>query len=158
MPMTFSQYDDPTGVYTHKASTGGYIFKSEAEARERCAAWNEWAAAMDTLDSLPNVLTRTDYENVCQKLNAPLMTDADCGNYGVQFGDFGPWEYTAEYCVKMALAKRRLREIEAAKIAPEPISRPYPPKKTGQLWEECPHCGSEPVYMPLNLCGACWPK
>ncbi len=32
------------------------------------------------------------------------------------------------------------------------------PKKTGQLWEECPQCGREPVYMPLHLCDHCWPK
>lgn len=32
------------------------------------------------------------------------------------------------------------------------------PKKTGQLWEECPRCGREPVYMPLHLCDHCWPK
>lgn len=32
------------------------------------------------------------------------------------------------------------------------------PKKTGQLWEECPKCGREPVYMPLHLCDHCWPK
>lgn len=31
------------------------------------------------------------------------------------------------------------------------------PKKTGQLWEECPQCGREPVYMPLHLCDECWP-
>jgi len=31
------------------------------------------------------------------------------------------------------------------------------PKKLGQLWEECPLCGREPVYMPLNLCEHCWP-
>lgn len=32
------------------------------------------------------------------------------------------------------------------------------PKKTGQLWEECPRCGREPIYMPLHLCDRCWPK
>jgi ribosomal protein S27AE len=31
------------------------------------------------------------------------------------------------------------------------------PKKTGQLWEECPKCGREPIYMPLHLCDHCWP-
>lgn len=31
------------------------------------------------------------------------------------------------------------------------------PKKTGQLWEPCPRCGQEPVYMPLGLCDDCWP-
>ena len=31
------------------------------------------------------------------------------------------------------------------------------PKKTGQLWEPCPRCGNEPVYMPLQLCDQCWP-
>ncbi len=32
------------------------------------------------------------------------------------------------------------------------------PRKTGQLWEECPNCGREPIYMPLHLCDHCWPK
>ena len=32
------------------------------------------------------------------------------------------------------------------------------PRKTGQLWEECPQCGREPIYMPLHLCDHCWPK
>jgi hypothetical protein len=30
-------------------------------------------------------------------------------------------------------------------------------KKDGELWEPCT-CGAEPVYMPLHLCAACWPK
>lgn len=33
-----------------------------------------------------------------------------------------------------------------------------PAKKQGQLWEECPNCGSEPVYMPLGVCENCWPR
>lgn len=28
----------------------------------------------------------------------------------------------------------------------------------GQLWEECPRCGNEPVYLPLCLSEDCWPK
>ena len=32
------------------------------------------------------------------------------------------------------------------------------PKKSGQLWEECPQCGREPIYMPLHLCDHCWPR
>lgn len=31
------------------------------------------------------------------------------------------------------------------------------PQKTGQLWEPCPRCGSEPIYMPLHICESCWP-
>jgi hypothetical protein len=31
-------------------------------------------------------------------------------------------------------------------------------KMGGQLWEECPRCGFEPVYLPLCLCERCWPK
>ena len=31
-------------------------------------------------------------------------------------------------------------------------------KKTGQLWEPCPRCGKDPIYLPLELCADCWPK
>lgn len=30
--------------------------------------------------------------------------------------------------------------------------------KGGQLWEECPRCGFEPVNLPLCLCERCWPQ
>jgi ribosomal protein S14 len=41
--------------------------------------------------------------------------------------------------------------------AGEPVKQSGP-KQTGQLWEECPRCGREPIYMPLHLCDHCWPK
>lgn len=31
-------------------------------------------------------------------------------------------------------------------------------QKTGEIWEECPHCGREPVFMPLMVCEKCWDK
>lgn len=40
----------------------------------------------------------------------------------------------------------------------KPAAVPVGPKMTGQLWEECPRCGREPIYMPLHLCEHCWPK
>jgi len=40
----------------------------------------------------------------------------------------------------------------------QPQQQQTGPKKTGQLWEECPQCGNEPIYMPLHLCDSCWPK
>ena len=30
--------------------------------------------------------------------------------------------------------------------------------KGGKIWEECPNCGFEPIYLPLSLCERCWPK
>lgn len=47
---------------------------------------------------------------------------------------------------------------EVERTTRAPIPRPWPPHKEGELWEECPHCRREPVYMPLLVCDRCWPN
>lgn len=49
---------------------------------------------------------------------------------------------------------------EHRRLYPRPRrpARRFPPEKEGQLWEECPHCGREPVWMPLMVCDRCWPE
>ena len=50
-----------------------------------------------------------------------------------------------------------LEELQAALKPKPPLPQAYVPM-TGQLWEACPRCGREPVYMPLHLCEKCWPE
>lgn len=100
--------------------------------------------------------TREDYERACNALGVPALTDAECDSYGVRYGDYRYPMYAADHIVKMHLAALRLRALEDAK--PEPtLAAPAAPRMNGQLWEPCPNCGNEPVYMPLHVCADCWP-
>ena len=78
---------------------------------------------------------------------------------------------TAEQCrrngVERLLRQRRFfaleRERETARegsasgttSGPAGATPAERPAIEGQLWEECPRCGREPVYMPSHLCTGC---
>lgn len=113
-------------------------------------------------------VTREGYEAACATAGVDSVPDADIANsYGIAYGDFSFPEYSPEVIVKMALARHRKIALDAeAKGAAKPeleierVPQPHSPAvpvKIGQLWEPC-RCGKEPVYMPLHLCDACWPK
>jgi len=110
--------------------------------------------------------TREGYETACATAGVDTVTDADIAtSYAIAYGDFSFPEYSPEVIVQMVLARYRKIALDAeaksaANLEPEGVpqqSTPTVPVKSGQLWEPC-RCGKEPVYMPLHLCDACWPK
>lgn len=101
--------------------------------------------AIASLD-LPAVLTRSAYEQLCREHHIEPLSDAHCAaDPMAQVVPVTPVNLTEE------LSRRRV-----AGIAQERCEQPT--RKQGQLWEPCPRCGTEPVYMPLMLCETCWPK
>jgi hypothetical protein len=115
---TYSEYhDDPR--YAFKCNTGGWVFKTEGEAREFCNIRNAFLAVMATIADVPTELNRSEYEQVCIKLDIVPMTDQEIerASYALHYGDFIPPTYTGEYAREMSLAARRLRSIEAEKEA-----------------------------------------
>jgi len=49
-------------------------------------------------------------------------------------------------------------EAEKTKAAPAISSRKsrFLAEAKAQIWDNCPHCGNEPVYMPKLVCENCW--
>lgn len=69
------------------------------------------------------------------------------------------WLHTVGYVEGYAFDLYPSREALEHDLFPPPKAPATPPytPMTGQLWEPCPRCGAEPVYMPLHLCESCWP-
>jgi len=118
-------------------TTGGWLFRTEAEAAEFCRLWNEHFAAMEPLGELPR-LSREEYVAACAKFGVRARSDAECDSYGVRYGEFGPYHagyrmeaYTPEFCVEMALARRRLNGIEAERKA-QPRAKRQPDYPEGR--------------------------
>lgn len=158
---TYKSYDDPTGKFKFVA-TGGYVFETENRAKMFCEMWNVHWGAMSVLDEVAPSLARQEYEAVCQQLGIEAMSDDKCDSYGVRYGEFAPWldgdkvaGYSPEYCVKMALAFRRLRGIEEERKAqPEPARY--------QMSEKLCDCGHYSAY-PMSTsrgtsCPDCYDK
>ncbi len=101
--------------------------------------------------------TRAAYESACKKLNVEALSDEICKSYGVQYGTFQFPDYTGNHCLKMKLARRRLRGLlKSAKNNPE--QKHSIPEKAATLHMPCKVCEREPCFMPLHLCEHCWPK
>lgn len=105
-------------------------------------------------------LSRGEYEAACATCAVDPLSDDECMGYGVRYGHFSFPEYSAEYVLTMRLARLRQQRLDAERDAPmlAPARPTTVPGKSGQLWEPCERCGREPVYMPLHLCGTCWPR
>ena len=107
-------------------------------------------------------LSRDEYEAACATCAVNALSDDECMGYGVRYMNFSFPEYPAERVVQMMLAHRRMQFIDLeAETEQKPLDNraaAIPPSKHGQLWEPCQMCGQEPVYMPLHLCGTCWPR
>jgi len=104
-------------------------------------------------------LSREAYEAACEQTGADAKSDQDCNSYGVRHGDFSYPEYDAAHIMKMHLARLRMQAMDESnrqKTSLSPVCEI--PKMQGQIWEGCEQCGSEPSYLPLHLCGKCWPK
>ncbi|MGL4735160.1 MAG: hypothetical protein ACRCWB_08770 [Enterovibrio sp.] len=98
--------------------------------------------------------TRAEYVAACKALNAEVFSDELCRSYSIEFGEFLFPDYSADHCLSLKLARRRLRGIvESGEKSLLP-----PPEKKAQQWEGCKICGREPRYQPLLVCDQCWPK
>lgn len=101
-------------------TTGGYTFATEDAAKEFVGLHNEYFAAQERVATAMPTNSRADYEAACVALGAEVLTDAQCNDYGVRWGDFGPWatghkvkDWTVAYATKYLLAKRRAAGIDA---------------------------------------------
>lgn len=104
--------------------TGGWCFDSREQAQEFCGLWNEHFTVMARLNDVPAALSREEYEVTARRIGVEVMSDSECDSYGVRYGEFGPYfggcrmeKYTPTFCLKMALARRRLSGIEGEKKA-----------------------------------------
>lgn len=73
-------------------------------------------------DEYPPELSRREYEQACRTLGIEALGDdkkTGCECYGVLYGSFTFPEYSADHCLGMALAFRRLRGIRAERAAIE---------------------------------------
>jgi hypothetical protein len=131
---------------------------------------DEFISHMESYLSIPESLTRPEYETLCIQHGVTPISDHEFNEYAMQYGDFGMSHYHTEpdnryHGVSMTLHQRRFFTIKREtkrqvgpiinaiiQVGPEPKII-----KQGQLWEPC-KCGREPVYMPLHLCDKCWPK
>ncbi|MGP9551763.1 hypothetical protein [Halomonas sp. AOP42-D1-22] len=70
------------------------------------------------------------------------------------------WLHTAGYVEGYAFDLYASKDALLNDVFPSPPATAVPAytPMTGQLWEPCVSCGSEPVYMPLHRCEQCWPK
>lgn len=101
--------------------------------------------------------TRSEYESACKKLKIEALPDEICQSYGIQYGTFKFPEYSGDHCLKMKLARRRLRGILKEQKIHHTTNRVVP-LRGAQLWQPCKVCEREPSYMSLHLCEHCWPK
>ncbi|CAM3841979.1 hypothetical protein VRRI112168_02780 [Vreelandella rituensis] len=124
------------------------------------ARYAEADARIDQANAYPDYLSRQAYETACEEVGVRCLDDAQCNGLGVFSYPF----YDADTVLSMRLAdKRWLQRNQDAKAKAAEASIPPPPvweipKRNGQLWEPCEHCGKEPIYMPLHVCMDCWPK
>jgi len=110
-------------------------------------------------------LSRVEYEMLCAEYGVTPNADKDLfPSYGLKYGDFGMSHYhtlteNRQAGIEGTIHQRRSWGIEREKKDEKTGVSVQPPtpevKKTGQLWEPCPKCGKEPVYMPLHLCKDC---
>lgn len=157
-------YDPTIQAYPYRCDIGGWVFEDEISASGFCQMWNEYQREMARIQDAPAVLSRAEYEAVCNQLGVAIHSDADCDSYGVKYGDFVPRlgkngenaGYTPAYALEMELAYRRLCGIEQEQAAQtrNQQAQPIISVSRGQLWQECekPGCNNEPVCLNCFLC------
>ena len=137
-----------------------------ANALDLCSRIDEvYAGASQRLAVIKQVegqcATREGYEAACNTAEVEALPDEEIiQSYGIAYGHFSFPEYSPDVIIKMALAHRRMMALKKeaeAEVFVEAHAPAATLAKGGQLWEPC-RCGKEPVYMPLHLCDACWPR
>lgn len=126
-----------------------------------------YAARDALLAAVPEAPTRAEYEAACARLGCDPMPDERAAFFSEQYSGYAG-RYHAQPPIEMAQVTLHIRygrpiakRLEAERREQERLAMMTPrepPKKQGQLWEPCPNCGREPVYMPLHLCDQCWDR
>lgn len=142
--------EEAKGLVSHAKEVLASLDGAYAAARVR----------VSVLQSYPRELSRHYYEAACAACGVESLPDEQCSVWGV----FEYPHYTADQVVKLVLSQKRARQIEQQRdeehqerARQASLARRLAPQMEGQLWECCPHCRREPVYMPLMVCATCWP-
>lgn len=109
-------------------------------------------------------ISRDKYEELAKKFGVKIYPDKVLGTYADKYGDYGMDHYLVDpknrsVGIELLLRQKRWFAIDGEdekKKTDHGSSDGF--RKSGQLWEPCDKCGSEPSYMPLGLCAKCWPK
>jgi hypothetical protein len=119
------------------------------------------------LAAVPPEPTRAEYEAACARFGCEPLLDDRAAYFSEQYSGYAG-RYHALSALEMAITTLHIRygrpvakqiKVQRQEQERQAMSlRREPPKKQGQLWEPCPNCGREPVYMPLHLCEGCWEK
>ena len=124
-------------------------------------------------EDIPTKISRPQYESLCEEWGVTPYPDSALGDYGDRYGEYWGLPYdatsdeqvaylgegeTAEKCraygVERLLRQRRFFSIDE-QVEPAVETTSGSGSVSGQLWEECPRCGNEPVYLPQHLCARC---
>lgn len=125
---------------TYVISSGGYLYPDRETAAQVAIEIANIAAARAVLQHngiSDGPYSRERYEAACALLEVDPIDDGAIieEDYGIRYGDFAPPEYTAEHCVAMTLAYRRLTALD--KERPELATTTDAAEVTGH----CDRCG-----------------
>jgi len=96
----------------------------------------DFYAAVRSIENVPYAANRSEYEAACVSRGIVPLSDHECTDYGIQYGEHSPWlngdkiENPPERCIELKLAARRgqgvIAERKAAQAArkialPEPV-------------------------------------
>lgn len=99
------------------------------------AAYEEALQVLTRLRAVPAQLARPAYEAACAEYGVEALSDRDCSDYGVEFGEFDFPHHPVPHIKKMTLARRRLAAIKA-----EQAARPRTPRPASTLIRaDCGH-------------------
>jgi len=89
--------------------------------------------------------TRPAYEEACGEVGAPVMSDQEIieAGYAMKYGEFTPPHYDAETCVKMILAKKRFKQMQAKARPFLEVFRRRRQQREKKRREKAPTCSYE---------------
>jgi hypothetical protein len=165
--------DDTCGCWTYSdelgygPSLGRAINRHETPESAKAAiqGW-DWEQA-----AWGSPLTREAYESECARLGVECLPDQESSetrvavdSYGVRWGDFSGFPYTAQDRVRMRLAGRRLQALDKEKEALRQVEEPPPSPPSCFPWgvlgirydEPCSGCGrTTEVDNSTDQCRRC---
>lgn len=141
--------------YTVENSTGqrpGHGYQKMASREVVMQRLND-QARLDQLDeALPNEgLPRAAYETLCAELSVAAMSDAECDNYGVIYGEFGLSEYPVKHIIQIKLARARRSAILAERAMQPKPTRLAPV----EVLADCGHYVSPALLMNASIGTSC---
>ncbi len=111
-------------------------------ATKRSRGIHDETVALD----LPKTLDRESYEHYCREHEITPVSDRTLTNEV-----WAQLPSASAHGVEQTLVKARIAGMYAE-------SRDRPIEPGGQLWEPCPVCGNEPIYLPKHVCLDCWDR